>query len=227
MRRSTPRLSTVRRRALAWAAAWALAGVPALRAQPVPAPAAASALPAALASAPAAALAVRPPKLAATLTLEGVAEPVQLRRVDGALGPLRFGTYVPPDLIVRPRAGAVRFVARFGGVPQPLAWLELALLPPGLDAAQAEALLARQAPAPLQPLAAGEPGRWPWAQAQGRYAYRARSGAQLLGSTALLRRGDRWLRVTLQHPAEYADGFPPRAALVLGHWRWAADGAGL
>jgi len=208
--------------AAALALAWALAAAaPVLQAQPA---AAASAVSAAASASPAA----RPPTLPATLRLEGVDEPVLLRRVDGALGPLRYGTYAVPDLRpVQPRAGAVRFVARFGGVPQPLAFLELALLPPGLDAAQAEALLARQAPAPLQPLADDDPTRWPWALAQGRYAYRARSGAQVLGSQALLRRGDRFVRVTLQHPAEYADGFPPRAALVLAHWRWASDGAGL
>ena len=174
--------------------------------------------------------AARPATLQTEITLEGTAEPITLQRFDWAAAPRpqAFSTYVPQDMVVRPSGRAVRFVANFGGVLQPQAYLEVVFLPTGISQAQAAAAAARSLPGVAQ-----RPGRAPaqrqfdWSLAEYDFSYRTKGGSQVTAFTALGRHAGRYFRLTMHHPLEYGDGFPPRADLIVQHWRWRDTRAGL
>lgn len=193
-----------------------------------------AAAPDAAAPAAAQAPAARPTSKQASITLEGVDEPVTLGLFDWASAPvpLGFSTYVPRDMIVRvPGTGpatALRFVANFGGVLQEQAYLELAPLPAAITPAQAVAAIARSAPAgaPLR-RCSGADCRFGWAIAEVDIAAGTETRGRAAGVVALGRHGDRYFKLTLRHPLEYGSGFGPRADLILDEWRWRDTGAGL
>lgn len=182
----------------------------------------------------------RPDTVTDTILIEGMPERIALRLFHTPDGfPLPFTAYLPSDMASETSEGegaagpSVRFVAEFGGVRNDRALIHLFVQPEGTDPQQALALVrAYQAGTGvpvsrgLEPL--GDPEalrRMPWADHAYAIRYQA-GGAWYLGSIGLGSRDGRLYHLVTHYPAEYADGFAPRSALVLDTWRW-ADGSPL
>jgi len=160
-----------------------------------------------------------------TLSLEGTAQPVTLRLYRTPPGfPLPFSTYVPADLV--PESGAsgddrtVRFVAAFGGRRTDSAYVAVTIHSETVTEEAARRLLsaATGGSAP----AAQEQQRYPWALAE----YSGSTGG-VVARGILGRHEGQFFHVLIRYPAEFADGFGPRAAMVLEHWEWEGGGGGL
>jgi len=177
-------------------------------------------------------VAARPPTRTDTLLLEGMAEPVELTLVRAPDGfPLPFTTYTTRDFVVESSTSkgegdpAVRFIAAFGGVRNDDAFLEVAAYPAGTTEAEAAARAERAAGAGGTVVASDQTSP-DWAVRQWRIAERDPRGGWILGFAGLGRHAGRWFHILARYPGESADGFGPRAELILEHWRW-ADGAPL
>jgi hypothetical protein len=165
-----------------------------------------------------------------TILLEGVPEPVELRHVQAPDGfPMPFSTYATPDFAVEAGEGegevpTVRFVAEFGGARNDEAFLEIAAHPPGTSRAEAEARAMATLEGPAEPVPEQERRRG-WALAEWRLRDGAApgSGEARIGRVGLGTREGRYFHVLTRYPAEYGDGFGPRAASILDHWRWNDD----
>lgn len=181
----------------------------------------------------------RPAAMTDTLMIEGMPEPIVLRlfRTDADF-PLPFSAYVPEDM--SPEAGedaddgsSVRFVAGFGGARNDRAFVHLFVHPNGTDPQQALGVVRAYEAAAGIPVSEGiEPlgesdarARMPWADHAYTFRYQA-GGTWYLGAIGLGSHSGRLFHVVVHHPAEYGDGFAPRAGILLDTWRW-ADGAPL
>jgi hypothetical protein len=152
------------------------------------------------------------------ITLHAVAEPAGF--------PVRFTTWVPDGWVVETERApaAVRFVAAFGGTPDPSAFLEVGIAPEGATFADAVARARDALGDGAVPVPAGE-RRHPWSLEELRLE--PAPGADVrFGHVAVGRHGRRYFHVLTTMPAEYADGFGPRARPILEEWRW-ADGSPL
>lgn len=153
-----------------------------------------------------------------TILIEGMPEPVTLRLYRTPPGfPLPFSTYVPADMeaetVSSGEGDAVRFVAAFGGRRTEAAHLLVTVHPEGVTEQAARQTLR----AALGGAAAAPPGehRYPWALAE----FSGGAGADVAHG-ALGRHQGQFFQVVVRYPAEFGDGFAPRAAAVLGEWRW-------
>ncbi len=45
----------------------------------------------------------------------------------------------------------------------------------------------------------------------------------MIGDVGLGERNGRWFHIVVQHPAEFSDGFAPRAQRILDEWRWQGE----
>ena len=182
----------------------------------------------------------RPAAMTDTLMIEGMAEPVDLRlfRTDRDF-PLPFSAYAPADMVPERHdegddgSSSVRFVAEFGGVRNDRAFVHLFVHPEGTDPQQALAVVRAYETAAGVPVSQGiEPlgesdarARMPWADDAYTFRYQA-GGTWYVGSIGLGSRAGRLFHIVRHHPAEYGDGFAPRASILFDTWRW-ADGAPL
>lgn len=172
-----------------------------------------------------------PDRIEDTILVEGTPQPIIVRRVDSPAGfPLPFATLAGEDFDVETEAGeapAVRFVARFGGVRNQDAVLELVVHPAGTSREEAErraseALRFHDQPVPREERRFdGSVGEWRIGEASPVPAPEVGVGHVALGE-----RDGRYFHLVSRYPAEYGDGFPPRAAVILESWRW-ADGSPL
>ncbi|MBW3534513.1 MAG: hypothetical protein KY453_04755 [Gemmatimonadetes bacterium] len=184
-------------------------------------PAADTALSAAGASVPGAS--ERPATRTDTLLVEGMPEPVELRLVRSPDGfPLPFSTYAPAEFRVeqamREGQPAVRFVAAFGGVRSEDAFVEIALYPAG--GGQAAAL--ERAALSMDPSAEPEildGSGLGWAELGWRWRGGGADGPYV-AHFLLGHHGERWFQVLRRYPPEYAEGFVPRAEVILESLRW-------
>lgn len=167
----------------------------------------------------------RPETLQDTLALEGTAQPVALRLYRTPPGfPLPFSTYVPSDLT--PEAGSageeqtVRFVASFGGRRTDSAYVAVTVHADGVTEEAARRMLSA-ATGGSSPVAPGEQ-RYPWALAE-----YSGGGGPVVARGILGRHEGQFFHVLIRYPAEFGDGFPPRAGMVLEHWQWEDAGGGL
>lgn len=171
------------------------------------------------------AAAARPQTRMDTLMLEGTAEPVELRLARAPAGfPLPFSTYTTDGFIVEAAGSedgdpAVRFIVAFGGVRNDEAFLEVTAHPPGETEAEAAAR-AERAVGEGGEVVAPEEASMDWAVRQWRLLRRDPRGGVILGFAALGRHDGRWFHILARYPGDYADGFGPRADLILEHWRW-------
>jgi hypothetical protein len=176
----------------------------------------------------------RPETVRDAIEVEGMPQPMTLRLFRTPAGfPLAFSTYLPED--VQPTAqttsgagATVAFLAAFGGRRNEDARLALHVLPAGTDGDEARAFLRQSVPggAPGDPTAAARPAaprRYPWSLDEVEYRFRGRDEAPAVGHAALGRRGGYFFTLTIQYPAEFGDGFGPRAARILRDWRWADE----
>jgi len=191
---------------------------------------AAAAMPAAVHHAALAQIApTRPPVRLDTIYIEGMPQPVRLQLVESpAIFPMPFTTYVPPGFIFEEiRRGdqpEVRFVMELGGRRNDDAFLEIAAYPTGLSVEGAEER-ARHAAAAGAHLVPATNSDIPWAIREWRSSVRNEAG-ESVARVILGRHGDRYFQLRIRHPVAYAEGFGPRAAIVLREWRW-SDGSSI
>jgi hypothetical protein len=177
----------------------------------------------------------RPAERTDTIRLEGMPEPIALRLFRSPDGfPLPFTAYVPTDMEAESgEDGTVRITARFGGTRSPDAFVHLMVHPGGTDRQVALATArayktGRGVPVSqgLEPIAERpRPPGLEWALEAYRFRYQS-GGRWFVGTIGVGERAGRFFQIVRHYPAEYADGFAPRADLIVESWRW-ADGAGL
>lgn len=190
------------------------------------------------APAPDTSVAERPATATDTILLEGLPEAVPLRLIRSPGGfPLPFTAYVPtamdPEFSTAGDGATLDIVAEFGGRRNDDAFLHLYVFPEGTSrqAAEAAALAYRAGRGipvsrGLEPLAAPrDRTSMPWALDA--YRFRYQSGGQwLVGRMGVGHRSERYFLLVRHYPEEYAEGFAPRADLVLQSWLW-SDGSTL
>ena len=157
-----------------------------------------------------------------TMQVEGMPDTITLHlfRTTAGFG-LPFSTYVPRDMIAEADSSAggqaVRFVANFDGQRNDSVQIAVRAYPEGTTEAQARAAL-------VAALGGNKVVREPdrmtsWAEEEYDLQDLAFTGSGMLG-----RHGGRLFHVVLRYPSEYADGFGPRALVILNEWRWTDDG---
>lgn len=176
-----------------------------------------------------------PATLRDTLMIEGAREPVTLYRYDNEALP--FVTYIPQSDFTAERARSddgesVHFYARFGGQENRNAYLHFFFPSParGLDTVgklQAfltypEGLFAERGWKRVDDAR----GRFcPWAQVEIAFTAQA-DGSPALGRACVDAHAGAPFYLIAHYPAEYAEGFPARARLLLAHLAWRDTGTG-
>ena len=162
----------------------------------------------------------RPATATATIPIEGTDEPIALRLVTVEDTPLPFSTYVPAGWTDEVLASGEGTAARFVMGTPPLEGAVHVFVPSAANPGGAEAL----ARAVAESHGGGEPlaDPEPWVRAGYRFGDPAMGGSVRVGE-----HGGTAFYVLVQYPAEMADGFAPRAGLVLDRLRWADDGTAL
>lgn len=165
----------------------------------------------------------RPEEAERTILLEGMEETIGVRLfATPALWPLEFSTYHPDDWVAEAflgeRGPVVRFTVAYGGRRNDDAYLEVAAYPTGIDETAARRRLADLASELGLEQVSDRDHRYPWSLAE----YVGTGG--VVQGLALGRHGDQWFHVHWHYPAEHADGFGPRQALILEEWIWADNG---
>ncbi|MGH7475188.1 MAG: hypothetical protein ACRELD_02770 [Longimicrobiales bacterium] len=160
-----------------------------------------------------------------TLWLEGMPEVIEARLYRPEWPePIRFSTYVPPDIIAEPGSSgaehAVRFIANFAGRRNDDAVLALFVHPASTSEAEARALARSVAESRgLREHDADAAPRFDWSIVE--YGFRdCDDTGCLVGTVAVGRHGTRPFQVLVQYPQEYADGFSPRADYIIEELRW-------
>lgn len=172
-----------------------------------------------------------------TLSIEGMREPVVLRLFRTPEDfPLPFAAYVPEDMDPRadPSGGTAHSTAEFGGARNEDAFVHLYVFPDGTPLPEAVAT-ARGYTAGRRgiPVSGGigsdsddkPPPHPDWALESFPFHYQS-DGPWYAGAVGVGRHGQRHFMIVRHYPVEYADGFGPRADLILETWRW-ADGSRL
>jgi hypothetical protein len=164
----------------------------------------------------------RPAERSEQVLIEGMPETLVLRLYRAPDGfPLGFGTYVPDDMQPEPvssgEGDAIRFVAHFGGQRNERALLSFFVPPEGTTREAAQQLA--DAIASTQRTPTGTKQWYDWSVYERQY----RGPGDVVGQVMVGEHRGRPFVVSAEHPAEMGDGFPPRARLILEHWRW-ADG---
>lgn len=173
-----------------------------------------------------------------TILIEGQPEEIRLERFETPVGfPLPFTAWVPSDMSVQvipaDSGAAVRFTAEFGGIRRPDAFLNLFVHPASVQETEAVSLARAFAVSRGVPVSRGEAPEpepapsYAWSLAEYRFDGTAPGAAPVVGRVAVGRHGGRYFHIVQQFPPEYADGFGPRAHLLLERLRWADTGAGL
>ncbi|NLY56144.1 MAG: hypothetical protein GX058_06510 [Firmicutes bacterium] len=130
----------------------------------------------------------------------------------------RLSTYFPDDFLVetsRTLEGfSVKFIANFGGFFNPDAFLEIFLFAPGLKQPEIDAVTAKLVE--TYKLTPNQGNRFEWSTAE--------YGLTVARSTITHLAVGVWngqpLYVLTHYPAEYGDGFGPRAAVILERLEW-------
>jgi hypothetical protein len=167
------------------------------------------------------------------IEIEGMREELRFLLYRSPAGfPLPFSTYIPADMIAEAvsagEADAIRFIAAFGGVRNEGAAVHLIVHRAGAGEAEAVSV--------LRALAAGLGTELTEASAEESFDWSVRDFRSVAlpgrpdaveGTMAVGRRGDRYFSLVIHHPAEYGDGFGPRARQILREWRWEDTGEAL
>lgn len=132
-----------------------------------------------------------------TLRIEGDAQPVKLR-LYRPQSSLPFLTYVPADMIAETRSAddgeAHYFFTNFAGKRNDNAFLLVFVLPAGATRADMTRLVTA--------------------------FQQTRQQKGFVTAVEPHERGGRFYYVARHYPAEYGDGFGPRAHRILGEWQW-------
>lgn len=164
--------------------------------------------------------ATRPETETATIQIEGMEEPIDLRLVTVGEVPLPFSTYIPADWTDQMLGSGEGTAVRMTMGEPPYAGSVTIFVPSepnqgGVDALAEAVAESRGGAEPVEP---GEP----WVRTAYGFGDPAVGGSVRVGEhdgTAFY--------VLTEYPIEMGDGFVPRAALVLDRLRWTDDGEGL
>jgi hypothetical protein len=159
------------------------------------------------------------------ITIEGMREPMTFRLFRAPDGyPLHFETYLPADMeaeaVSSGEGDAIAFRPTFGGEFARRAVLTVTVPSGEHSAAEAQALV-REIAGAMGTTERAESGGYSWSLEEHRFR-----SADMVGSVALGRHEGTYFYVVTAYPPEMGDGFGPRAARILGEWRW-ADGSRL
>lgn len=165
------------------------------------------------------------------IEIEGMREEIVLRLVEPPRGfQPYFYTYAPQDMtseqVSSDEGTGWRFNARFGGVENPEAFVLVFFYPETTTAESARSTIDGVLRGRTRATEAPGSRRYPWAEQEYLYRGTTRGGQPLVGSVALGRHAGRFFHVVVEYPAEFGDGFGPRAHRILSEWRW-ADGSAL
>lgn len=177
----------------------------------------------------------RPDRLLDTLTVEGMAEPVELRLFSTPEDfPLPFSAYVPRDMVISTDpSGVVDFVAEFGGTRDDDTFMHLYVFPRDTPWQEALATAKGYKTSRGIPVSRGieiiadELGvpDLPWAEEAYRYRYQS-GGAWYGGMLGVGLHRDTPFMIVTHRPVDSAEGFAPRAERIRATWRW-SDGTAL
>lgn len=174
----------------------------------------------------------RPEAIQDSIQLEGMPERINAKLFDSSrVGlPVHFTTYIPSDLLVdaggSSRGKSVRLVANFAGHRNDNVYVELVFLPAGTTEQQARTRTRATADKRGWVARADTTKRYPWSIAEEGFSKKV-AEHHLGGTVVLGRHGDRFFHLVIQNEEEYAEGFLPRVAYVLSHWRWEDTGTPL
>jgi len=178
----------------------------------------------------------RPARTTDTIRIEGMGEPIELRLFEAPEDvALPFTAYIPDDMAAEVGdGGSVDFIAEFGGIRNEDAFIHFYAFPEGTPWQEAVATAKGFKSGQGIPVSEGleplqddipRPDGLGWAEEAYRYVHQ--SGGELFGGRLGLGIWDgRAFMIVTHRAAEYAEGFDPRARLVLESWRW-ADGSPL
>jgi hypothetical protein len=172
----------------------------------------------------------RPSEQRRAIEIEGMPEEIRvaLYRTPADF-PIPFSTYVPAEMIAETvssgEGDGVHFVANFGGHRNDAAAVRLVAAREGATEDEVVATLHALAAGLGTQLVEERESRFAWSIRELRnVAPASQSAAAAEGLMALGRRGDRLFVLAMHHPAEYGDGFGPRAGVILDEWRWSDTG---
>ena len=178
---------------------------------------------------------VRPATRSDTIRIEGMAEPIALRLFTAPDDfPLPFTAYAPEEMAAeRSGESTVDFIAEFGGVRNEDAFVHLYIFPEGTDRQAALAAAKAYKTGRGIPISQGleiiadatRPPHLRWAEEAYRFRYQSVDG-WYAGTLGVGQKGERYFMILRHRPAEYGDGFAPRADLITETWRW-GDGTPL
>lgn len=162
-----------------------------------------------------------PPTKDVTISLEGSDEKMTFRLFLAPPDwPLGFHTYYPDDWIAEPdqKDSAVRFVTNYGGRRNDDAYLLVRLFPKGTKEADAREA-ARSIAEKLGLSESSDEGEG-WAIVE----YESRGSADTYADVRLGEEAGVYFCVVERYPAEFGDGFGPRAHELLDvEWRWSGS----
>jgi hypothetical protein len=167
----------------------------------------------------------RPETRRLTVEIEGLAEDMRVALYRSPPGfPLPFSTYVPEEMITEAgstgEGDGVHFVANFGGHRNDAAAVRLVVAPDGAAEEDVVRMLRNMATRLGTELSEEPERRFSWSLREFRNVAPAAQLAAAEGLMAIGRRDGRIFVLALHHPAEYGDGFGPRAGVILDEWRW-------
>ena len=152
------------------------------------------------------------------MKLEGSYQRFSARLVASSASP-RFSTYVPEDMLFEPASSGegdgYYFYTNFGGTRNENAFLLVFVFPAGTDQTHAQQML--QAFNTSRNVTSTEGDRFTF----------QRGGTRFHGGISLGEHNGRYYYVAEQYPAEYGDGFGPRAEFIKKQWVWLDTGSSL
>jgi len=148
-----------------------------------------------------------------SISIEGMTQPISLKLVQPESANPPFRAYIPPDMIFEPASSGegdgYYFFTNFGGNRNDDAYLLVFVFPAGTTEGEAVEL--------VKAFTASRGGPPP---AQFENFSFQRDGVRYNGGIELRKHHDRFYYIARQYPAEYGDGFGPRASKILQYWDW-------
>lgn len=160
----------------------------------------------------------RPGEKIDSIQVEGTYERFTAKLVESSVPP-RFSTYLPADMVFEPvssgEGDGYYFHTNFGGARNENAFLLVFVFPERTSQANAQ-----------QMLQAFKASRNATSTEGDRFTFQ-RNGTRLHGGISLHDENGRYYYVAEQYPAEYGDGFGPRAEFIKKQWVWLDTGSSL
>lgn len=172
----------------------------------------------------------RPSEKQDSIPMEGMFNRITAKLVQPDAEP-RFSTYLPEGMLYEPNSSDEGdghfFFTNFAGKRNNNAYMLVFIYPVGTTEAGARRTVesfvsSRKA---VERARAGGP-RYKEALLERDFTFE-QNGVRMLGSIALGKHGNRYFHLAHQYPAEYSEGFGPRAWYIRHQWVWLDDGQGL